>query len=360
MTSIATVIGARPQFIKAAPVSLAIAALTNLNELIIHTGQHFDANMSDIFFEELGIARPAHHLGISGGGHGEMTGAMLAALEKIYLRIKPEAVLVYGDTNSTLAGALAATKLHIPVVHVEAGLRSFNRRMPEEQNRIVVDHLSDLLLAPSRIAINNLHREGIESTKMMQVGDVMYDATLLFGQQAIGSSTILNRLRMVGKDYVLATIHRAENTDDPARLIRIMEALRAVADTIPVILPIHPRTMAAIQQRGCDLGRVTIIEPVGYLDMIVLESQASVIATDSGGVQKEAYFHRVPCVTLRDETEWVELVETGWNVLAPPTDAASVAATILNRAGSTGEDTSPYGDGKAAEKVALSMAELLA
>ncbi|WP_283814815.1 non-hydrolyzing UDP-N-acetylglucosamine 2-epimerase [Bradyrhizobium sp. CIR3A] len=360
MASIVTVIGARPQFIKAAPVSLAIAALTDSCEQIVHTGQHFDANMSDIFFEELGIARPAHHLGISGGGHGAMTGAMLAALEQVYLDTKPDAVLVYGDTNSTLAAALAASKLHIPVVHVEAGLRSFNRRMPEEQNRVVVDHLSELLFAPSQIAINNLQREGIERAKMMQVGDVMYDATLHFGKRAIGASTILNKLKMVAKEYVLATIHRAENTDDPVRLSRIMDALRQVAETFPVILPMHPRTKAVVQQRGCDLGRVTTIDPVGYLDMIMLESKALVIATDSGGVQKEAYFHKVPCVTLRDETEWVELVETGWNILAPPIDAESITATILNRVGVLGEEIAPYGDGRAAERIARSIDRFLA
>ncbi|WP_338317498.1 non-hydrolyzing UDP-N-acetylglucosamine 2-epimerase [Bradyrhizobium ottawaense] len=360
MASIVTVIGARPQFIKAAPVSLAIAALTDSCERIIHTGQHFDANMSDIFFEELGIARPAHHLGISGGGHGAMTGAMLAALEQVYLDTKPDAVLVYGDTNSTLAGALAASKLHIPVVHVEAGLRSFNRRMPEEQNRVVVDHLSELLFAPSQIAINNLQREGIEMAKMMQVGDVMYDATLHFGKRAIDASTILNKLKIVAKEYVLATIHRAENTDDPVRLSRIMEALRQVAETFPVILPMHPRTKAVVQQRGCDLGRVTTIDPVGYLDMIMLESKALVIATDSGGVQKEAYFHKVPCVTLRDETEWVELVESGWNILAPPIDADSITATILKRVGVLGEEIAPYGDGRAAERIARSIDRFLA
>lgn len=360
MKTIATVIGARPQFIKAAPVSRAIAVQTRATEHIVHTGQHFDANMSDVFFTELGIAPPSRFLGVSGGGHGAMTGAMLAELEKTYLELKPDLVLVYGDTNSTLAGALAASKLHIPVAHIEAGLRSFNRRMPEEQNRIVVDHLADLLLTPSDLGTQNLAREGIGGEQVVQVGDVMYDAALYFGQMAHDTSTVQDRLGLRDGNYVLATIHRAENTDDPTRLSNIVRALAMVAESIPVILPLHPRTKGALARSGDDIGKVTIIEPVGYLDMIMLETRATVIATDSGGVQKEAYFHKVPCVTLRDETEWVELVTSGWNALTPPTNAKRIAEAILASRGSQGQDVQPYGDGRASEKIAVAIDELLA
>lgn len=359
MKTVVTVVGARPQFIKAAPLSKALAAAGGIAELIVHTGQHFDSNMSDVFFSELGIAPPTRYLGISGGTHGAMTGAMLAALEASYLELKPDLVLVYGDTNSTLAGTLAASKLHIPVAHVEAGLRSFNRRMPEEQNRIVTDHLADLLLTPSDVASSNLAREGIPSERVVQVGDIMYDAALQFGAIAGSSSAILDRLELQEHGFVLSTIHRAENTDVPERLLAIVEALEMVAREIPVILPLHPRTRAVLEKHGRKLEGIRLIEPVGYLDMVRLEAAAAVIATDSGGVQKEAYFHRVPCVTLRDETEWVELVESGWNRLEPPTNAERVAAAILNARGRMGQTVSPYGDGRAAEKIVKALEGLL-
>lgn len=355
MKTIATVVGARPQFIKVAPVSKALAATGVVREVLIHTGQHHDAGMSDIFFEELGIAAPDHHLGIHGGGHGAMTGAMLQQLEPVLQELMPDCVMVYGDTNSTLAAALAAAKLHIPVAHVEAGLRSFNRRMPEEINRIVADQLSDILFASTATAVDNLHSEGVAPERIFLVGDVMYDAALQFGDVAAGRSDLLARHGLVPQGYVLATVHRAENTDDPARLAAIVSALEKVAQTLPVVLPLHPRTQARMKATGLAFDGVRTVPPVGYLDMVALESQAALIATDSGGVQKEAFFYRVPCVTLRDETEWVELVELGWNRLVPPA-AGNLAETILAALGSKGAEAQPYGDGTAAQAIAAVLA----
>lgn len=351
MTTVATIVGARPQFIKVAPVSRALSARAGMHEVLIHTGQHYDANMSDVFFDELGIAPPDHHLGVGGGGHGAMTGAMMIRLEPLLAELKPDWVLIYGDTNSTLAGALVAAKLHVPVAHVEAGLRSFNRAMPEEINRVVADHLSSALFASTVTAIDNLRREGIAGAAVHEVGDVMYDAALLFAGKARAGSTIFGRLGLEPATYVLATLHRAENTDDPQRLAAIVSALDAVAREMPVVLPLHPRTASALRGRGLAFERVIVTDPVGYLDMIALESNAAAIATDSGGVQKEAFFYRVPCVTLRDETEWVELVDLGWNRLAPP-GRADIVAAIRGAIGSRGADASPYGDGDAAEKIA--------
>lgn len=348
---VVTVLGARPQFIKAAPVSRALQG-AGIQEVIIHTGQHFDAGMSDIFFEELGIPEPTHHLGVSGGGHGAMTGAMLQALEPLLEAEKPDWVLVYGDTNSTLVGALTASKLHIPVAHVEAGLRSFNRKMPEEQNRIVTDHLSDLLFTPTETATARLREEGIPDERILQVGDVMFDAALYYSEQAEKHSSALAQHGLERCGYVLATVHRAENTEDPLRLQAIMEGLDTTClDVKPVVLPLHPRTRAALEHNGLNPQNILLIEPVGYLDMVALERHAAVIVTDSGGVQKEAYFHGVPCVTLRDETEWVELVELGWNYVAPPnhTDITLATKHALNR---TGTDARPYGDGNAAARIA--------
>ena len=356
MTEVLTVLGARPQFIKAAPVSRALRD-AGLNEQIVHTGQHYDAGMSDVFFDELGIPSPTYNLGVSGGGHGEMTGAMLQALEPLLLDKQPNWVLVYGDTNSTLAGALAASKLNIPVAHVEAGLRSFNRRMPEEQNRVVTDHLSDLLFTPTDAATRRLEQEGIPGERVRQVGDVMFDAALFYGERAMEKSRVLDRLKLALGDYVLATVHRAENTDDPGRLRAIVEGLDAVAADRPVILPVHPRTRAALERENLTFKQTTIIEPVGYLDMVLLERHAAVIATDSGGVQKEAYFYRVPCVTLRYETEWTELVELGWNRLAPPCNA-DIAAEVLAAVGTNGLAGEPYGDGAAAVELATALAGL--
>ena len=357
-----SVIGARPQFVKAAVVSRALAQHTNVVERLVHTGQHYDPIMSDIFFTELGLAAPHVNLGIGSGLHGAQTGRMLEALESLFVAEKPDRVLIYGDTNSTLAAALAAAKLGIPVDHIEAGLRSFNRVMPEEVNRVVADALSDMLFAPTAAAVAHLRREGIPETRIHRVGDVMYDATLLFGSRA--DATALARLGVTPKTYVLATIHRAENTDDPDRLHTLFAALRRVAATVPVVLPLHPRTRQRAAARGLlDTlpAGFKVIEPVGYFDMLALERDARVIATDSGGVQKEAFFHHVPCVTLRTETEWVELVDSGWNRLAPPENAAAVAAAIHDAASldlAMLAHPDSYGDGRAAERIASKLASL--
>lgn len=347
-----SVVGARPQFIKAAPVSRALR-LANITEFLVHTGQHYDRQMSDVFFTELGMPVADLNLKVGSGNHGAQTGAMLAGLERTILEQEPDWVLVYGDTNSTLAGALAAAKLHVPVAHVEAGLRSFNRRMPEEINRVVADALATLLFVPTEAGRQNLLREGVVEDRICWTGDVMFDAMLMFREQAARSSPALDRLGLRNTPFVLATVHRAENTDDPARLVAIIEGLRAVASNLRVVLPLHPRTRARLEQ----LPRLAtkpleIIEPVGFLDMIGLEMAAQVIATDSGGVQKEAFFHGVPCVTLRGETEWTELVDLGWNRLVPTLGADTIAETILAARGINGRAATPYGDGHASERIA--------
>lgn len=349
--TIATIVGARPQFIKVAPVSRALAAIGGVDEVLIHTGQHHDAGMSDVFFEELEIAPPTHHLDIHGGGHGAMTGAMLQKLEPVLQDLRPDRVLIYGDTNSTLAGALVAAKLHISVAHVEAGLRSFNRAMPEEINRIVADQLSDMLFASTETAVRNLEKEGVDPSRIFAVGDVMYDTALQFAETAARKSTILKDLGVQPGRYALATVHRAENTDDPARLANIVTGLESVAAELPVILPLHPRTAGRMKAAGLAFHKVKTVPPIGYLDMVSLESKAAVIATDSGGVQKEAFFYEVPCVTLRDETEWVELVELGWNRLVAPTGGA-IGPAILQAIGTRGIDAKPYGDGTSAQAIA--------
>lgn len=351
MKTIATVVGARPQFIKVAPVSKALATTGSVREVLIHTGQHHDAGMSDVFFSELGISAPDYRLDIHGGGHGAMTGAMLQKLEPVLEQLRPDRVLVYGDTNSTLAGALVAAKLHIPVAHVEAGLRSFNRAMPEEINRIVADQLSDMLFISTATAVRNLEKEGFAAGSLFQVGDVMYDAALQFAEVAKTRTAVLASLGVEPGRYVLATVHRAENTDDPARLANIVAALETVAEALPVVLPLHPRTAGRMKAAGLAFDKVRTIPPVGYLDMVALESQAALIATDSGGVQKEAFFYKVPCVTLRDETEWVELVELGWNRLVSPADGG-LGEAIMQAIGSAGVDAQPYGDGRSAEAIA--------
>lgn len=355
---IVTVLGARPQFIKASVVSHAIAQTPGLSEVLVHTGQHFDANMSDVFFAELGMLRPDHFLDIHGGGHGAMTGRMLAEVEQVLLQKKPDAVLVYGDTNSTLAGALAAVKLHIPVAHVEAGLRSFNMAMPEEVNRILTDRISRWLFTPTQAAAQHLQREGFSPEQIHPVGDVMYDVALHHGQRVQADTGLIARLGLKPKGYVLATVHRAENTDHLERLAAIVDALIATARQLPVVWPLHPRTRAVLQKAGkldALAALVKLIDPIGYLDMVQLEKFAALIATDSGGVQKEAFFYQVPCVTLRDETEWVELVESGWNRLAPPVDSAALVSAIEGALGSTGKAVQPYGDGKAARHIALQL-----
>jgi UDP-GlcNAc3NAcA epimerase len=320
-----TIVGARPQFVKAAVVSRAVrvhnAAKPRIRavEILVHTGQHYDENMSDVFFRELGIPEPRYHLGVGSGPHGRQTGRMLERIEAVLLEEKPDFVLVYGDTNSTLAGALAAMKLRIPVAHVEAGLRSRNWEMPEETNRVLADRISSLLFCPTGTAAANLAAEGI-TRGVHIVGDVMYDAFLAHKRRAVGRSGILGRLGLRRRGYALATIHRQENTDDPGRLGRIFEALGTISRRFgPVIVPLHPRTRGALDRSGLRAGDPNgprIVPPASYLDMIALESGARVILTDSGGVQKEAYFARVPCVTLRTETEWVETVAAGANQVA--------------------------------------------
>lgn len=352
---IVTVVGARPQFIKAATVSRALAAIDGFTELIVHTGQHYDANMSDVFFEELDIPAPARHLGIGSGTHGAQTGRMLEAVEAVLLEERPDLLLVYGDTNSTLAGALAATKLHIPVAHVEAGLRSFNRRMPEEVNRVLTDHIGMMLFAPTRTAMTNLAAEGIDENRSYLVGDVMFDAAVFYADKAERESTVLDELGLKEDEYILATAHRAENTDDPVRLDAIFTGLAEAASDLPIVMPLHPRTQAALRNDGTlgdALDRIHVIPPAGYLDMVTLESHARLIVTDSGGVQKEAFFYRVPCMTLREETEWVELVELGWNRLVAPTAPDVVRDGIkLALAAGPGRPGEPYGDGHAAERI---------
>ena len=364
---IVTVIGARPQFIKASAVSLILAESSVLQEVVVHTGQHFDANMSDVFFAELGMAQPTYHCDVHGGDHGAMTGRMLIEIEKVLLAERPDAVMVYGDTNSTLAGSLAAIKLHIPVAHVEAGMRSFNMASPEEINRLLTDRVSQWLFTPNDASRAHLLREGSDPDKIHPVGDVMYDVALLHGARVGQPGGMLGKLGAAfdvrpGR-YCLATIHRAENTDHPARLAAIVEALAALARDIPVVLPLHPRTRGVLAREGKlkPLARaVVLVDPLGYLDMVQMEKHAALIATDSGGVQKEAFFYRVPCVTLRDETEWGELVEAGWNRVAPPTDAESLLTALRASLGTAGKEVAPYGDGEAAQRIVQRLAADLA
>jgi len=355
-----TIVGARPQFIKAAMVSRAILAhnrdggTPQIGEQIIHTGQHYDPNMSEVFFRELEIPEPVVNLQAGNGTHAEMTGLMLIGLEREMLQRHPDLVLVYGDTNSTLAGALAAAKLHIPIAHVEAGLRSFNKRMPEEVNRILTDHLATQLFCPTQASIANLGREGI-SDQVHHVGDVMFDAALLFGNLALSTSDILARLGLASKPFGLATVHRSENTDDPERLAEILEGLLALELTI--VLPVHPRTKSKLPPGLLADGKSNLVftDPLSYLDMVMLEKHARVILTDSGGVQKEAYFHGVPCITLRDETEWVETIEAGWNQLAGA-DRYRIPACMA-QAGK-GQPIPDYGQGQSASLIVSLLSSL--
>lgn len=353
---IVSILGARPQFIKAAVVSKAFSMHAEIEQLIVHTGQHYDENMSEVFFQELDIAKPAYNLGIGSGPHGLQSGRMLEAIERVLLEEVPDWALVYGDTNSTLAGVLAAVKLHIPVAHIEAGLRSFDRRMPEEINRVVADHTSDLLFVPTGTALQNLRSEGVPESSIHVVGDVMYDAAICFGSKAEAHSQILHKLGVTRKQYLLATLHRAENTDHAECLRLILEALTEIAQEMAVVLPLHPRTRRILADTGTlkEVSRcISLVEPVGYLDMMMLEKNARLIATDSGGVQKEAYLHGVPCVTFRETSEWLELIEMGWNRLAPPVDSTTVISGLRDALGSAPRPTqNPYGDGHAAERIA--------
>jgi UDP-N-acetylglucosamine 2-epimerase len=374
---VVSVVGARPQFIKLAPVCKAMERVKDtIRHLIVHTGQHYDYEMSQVFFDELGLRDPDYHLGVGSGTHGYQTGEMLKRVEEVLVREKPDLVMVYGDTNTTLAGALASSKLHIPVAHVEAGLRSFNRRMPEEVNRVLTDHVSDFLFCPTRNAVENLRREGFTGILndgellpldcnpshlpcsrplVINTGDVMYDALLLYAELAEKRVRILEELNFKPKAYTLATIHRAENTDNPERLGAIFEGLERIAqEGLPVILPLHPRTQKRLREIGLHPKGLKLLDPVSYLDMLILEKNARVVLTDSGGVQKEAFFFRVPCVTLREETEWVETVEAGWNTLVGCDAERIVRVALEARKGA--ESVWPYGDGRAAERVVRLLA----
>lgn len=353
MKKVLTLIGARPQFVKAAVVSKAILDHGGLQELMVHSGQHYDINMSGIFFEQLNIPKPTHSLDVGSASHGAQTGEILKKFEDVLLAETPDCVLLYGDTNTTLAGALAAVKLHIPVAHIEAGLRSFNRRMPEEINRIVADSVSDMLFAPTPTAVRNLSNEGVPSAKVHLVGDVMQDAAMVFGQ-AVQSDTLLAGLGIPQPGYILVTIHRAENTDSPIALKAIVAALIELSATQHLVLPLHPRTRVCLEAAGLLVGlgeAIQLLEPQGYLAMLALEQSAALVLTDSGGVQKEAYFSSVPCVTVREQTEWVELVESGWNRLASPVDAQDIVTKAQQALGSSGAAVELYGGGRAANAI---------
>lgn len=355
MRRVASIVGARPQFIKAAVVSRALA-LAGVVEVMLHTGQHYDFNMSGLFFDELQIAKPRYNLGIGSGAHGMQTGRMLEAIEKALQEVRPEMVLTYGDTNSTLAGALAAAKLQLPIAHIEAGLRSFNRQMPEEINRVLTDHAADLLFAPTTTAVRNLKHEGIPADRIVRTGDVMYDVAVRFGADSGTPNDVLKRMKMRSGEYILATLHRNENTNDSGRLQAILGGLAAIASEFQVVMPLHPRTRKKIESaRICAnaLQGLTLVEPLGYRDMAVIEKHARLIATDSGGVQKEAYFYRVPCVTLRGETEWTESLLGGCNILVFPASANAVVACLRKALASRPWfRNGVYGDGHSATHIA--------
>jgi UDP-N-acetylglucosamine 2-epimerase len=351
-----TILGARPQFIKAAPVSKVLSQAGH-NEFIVHTGQHYDYGMSQVFFDELGIPDPNVNLCVGSGSHAWQTGQMLIGIGKAISAEKPNWVLVYGDTNSTLAGALAASKLRVPLAHIESGLRSFNREMPEEYNRVLSDHCSDLLFCPTLTAVNNLAREGITEGVHL-VGDTMYDALLYFKRIAKKNSTILRNLNIKPKEYLLATVHRPYNTDDPDNLTNILSAF--IKLDVPIIFPVHPRTRKCIErldgrlQSDRNLSNVRLIDPLSYLDMLVLEENARVILTDSGGMQKEAYFLRVPCVTIRPETEWIETVRSGWNVVVG-TDPNKIVEATYKENSLIEEEHHVFGRGDASMRIVKAM-----
>lgn len=349
---ILTIVGARPQFVKAACLSRELAKFPDqFQEIIVHTGQHFDQNMSDIFFEEMQIPKPAYNLNINGLGHGAMTGQMLQGIEEICIQEKPDWVLVYGDTNSTLAGALAAKKLHIRVAHVEAGLRSFNMRMPEEINRILTDRISDVLFCPTDQAVTNLLKEGVSGEQVVLNGDIMMDAALYYSKWSSEKSSIIERLKLNSKDFVLATVHRQENTDDPKRLKELFEAMEKIHQGGPrVVLPIHPRTRKILAQQAIQTT-IDLIDPVGYFDMIELLKNSTLVMTDSGGLQKEAYFFNKYCITLRDETEWVELVDNHFNQLVGASQDAILRAFSALKNKTFDRTVELYGGGAAARKI---------
>jgi UDP-GlcNAc3NAcA epimerase len=346
MKSVLTVLGARPQFIKAAPLCQALGR-KGIREIVVHTGQHFDLMMSDVFFRELDVPAPAYNLEVNSLGHGAMTGRMIERLEEVMVFEKPEIVIVYGDTNSTVAGALSAAKLHIPVAHIEAGLRSFNRRMPEEINRVVTDHVSSLLFCPTAGAVTNLAKEGI-TAGVHAIGDVMYDATVAALSRIDKAARVREDLGLQSQGYAVATVHRAENTNSPERFSAIVKWLEQAARAHPIVMPVHPRTRKLMTASEMRPNGVRLIDPLGYLDMTRLVHEAAAIFTDSGGLQKEAYFHRVPCVTLREETEWVETVEAGWNRLWTGPDYVAPRQEIAD-----------YGEGRAADRIASCLVDAL-
>jgi UDP-GlcNAc3NAcA epimerase len=356
---IVTILGARPQFIKAAPVSRVLRK-SGFQEFLVHTGQHYDYEMSQVFFDDLDLPEPDINLGIGSESHGRQTGKMLMAIEDVLLREKPDWMLVYGDTNSTLAGALAAIKLLIPIAHVEAGLRSFNREMPEEHNRVITDHCADLLFCPTQTAMDNLHREGLTQNVVL-AGDTMYDAVLQFSEIAESRSRIMNELGLQPKQYLLATVHRPYNTDRSENLMSILNAFFEINE--PIVFPVHPRTRQRIAeledpsnthitqfQNWLHKSSILMINPLSYLDMLVLERNARLIITDSGGMQKEAFFFRVPCITLRPETEWVETIHAGWNILTGA-DSDKIIKAVLKRQWPDHTPLDVFGDGHASERI---------
>ena len=343
---IITILGARPQFIKAGALSRELLKHTEINEIIVHTGQHFDENMSDVFFEQMSIPKPKYNLAINNMGHGAMTGQMLEKIEKVLIQEKPDWVLVYGDTNSTIAGALAAKKLHIKVAHVEAGLRSFNMSMPEEINRLLTDRISDLLLCPTDTAVDNLNKEGFKNLdiSILKTGDVMQDAAIFYSKKEQAPNF------KIPEEFVLSTIHRAENTDNDKRLSSILSGLNFIAKSNPVILPLHPRTKNIINKGSFDINNLTIVEPVGYLEMVYLLQRSKIVMTDSGGLQKEAFFFKKPCVTLRDETEWVELVKGGFNTLVGANEKL-IKNAFKNQSYNIDFNVNLYGEGSACKNI---------
>jgi UDP-GlcNAc3NAcA epimerase len=343
---IITIVGARPQFIKAGALSREFLRHVDIEEIIVHTGQHFDENMSDVFFEQMSIPKPKYNLAINGLGHGAMTGQMLEKIEKVLIQENPDWVLVYGDTNSTIAGALAAKKLHIKVAHVEAGLRSFNMSMPEEINRILTDRISDLLLCPTDTAVDNLNKEGYKNLdiSILKSGDVMQDAAMFYSKKEQAPNF------KIPEEFILSTIHRAENTDNDKRLSSILSGLNFIAKSIPVILPLHPRTKNIIKKGNFDMNNLTIVDPVGYLEMVYLLQRSKIVMTDSGGLQKEAFFFKKPCITLRDETEWVELVKGGFNTLVGANEKL-IKNAFKNQSYNIDFNVNLYGKGSACKNI---------
>ena len=375
LMKIVTIIGARPQIIKAAALSRAIRACYSdkIQETIVHTGQHYDENMSQVFFDELDIPRPDYNLHVGSATHGVQTARMTEGIEDILLKEHPDFIVLYGDTNSTLAGAVAAAKIHVPIVHIEAGLRSFNKAMPEEINRIVCDHCSTLLFTPTQAGLENLKREGfpignegpysIDNPKVYHCGDIMYDNSLHFSELAEAKTDIVKRLNLNGKPYILATIHRDSNTDHPERLSAIFASLLQIAEDSPIVLPLHPRTAKllktnldkTLQEQIFNTQNINIIPPVSFLEMVAMERHAQLVMTDSGGVQKEAYFFQKPCIILRPETEWVEIVETGAALLADANEHRIMEAWTHFKADPPRQFPAIFGDGHAAEFILNEM-----